>query len=89
MDLCRASGDRARRSADSFAPLAGLEVQSTRAEGDTLVVNARISINLQALTIEQVVSKRRSLLCEMVENTMIDLRDALRKHPVPPRGRQA
>ena len=44
-------------------------------------MNARISINLQALTIEQVVSKRRRLLCEMAENTMIDLRDALRSTP--------
>ena len=37
-----------------FAPLAGLEVQSTRIEGCTLIVEVRPSVNLQALTIEQV-----------------------------------
>ena len=63
-----------------FAPLSGLEVQATRAEGSTLVVEARLSVNLSAMTIEQVVSKRRSLLTEMATNTAVELRAALRRH---------
>ena len=63
-----------------FAPLSGLEVQATRAEGATLVVEARLSVNLSAMTIEQVVSKRRALLAEMAANTAVELRAALRRH---------
>jgi len=55
-------------------------VQATRAEGATLVVEARLSVNLSAMTIEQVVSKRRALLAEMAANTAVELRAALRRH---------
>ena len=41
-----------------FAPLTGLEVMDT-AVGSVLLVRVRLSVNLAALTIEQVVSKRR------------------------------
>ena len=34
-----------------FAPLTGLEVQGTRIEKSTLIVEARLSVNLNALTI--------------------------------------
>ena len=37
-----------------FAPLTGLEVTSTSVEGSVLLVHVRLSVNLQALTIEQV-----------------------------------
>jgi hypothetical protein len=37
-----------------FAPLTGIEVQTTRTEGSVLVVEARLSVNLNALTLEQV-----------------------------------
>ena len=37
-----------------FAPLTGIEVQSTRVDNSILVVEARLSVNLNALTIEQV-----------------------------------
>ena len=37
-----------------FNPLTGLEVQGTRVEGSALVVQVRLSVNLTALTIEQV-----------------------------------
>jgi hypothetical protein len=39
-----------------FAPLTGIEVQGTRIEGAVLVIEARLSVNLNALTIEQVPS---------------------------------
>ena len=37
-----------------FAPLTGLEVRGTRVEGSLLVVEAKPSVNLISLTIEQV-----------------------------------
>ena len=51
-----------------FAPLAGLEVLSTRVEGAVLVVEVRVAVNLASSTIEQVVSKRRKLVADMCEN---------------------
>ena len=37
-----------------FAPLTGFEVLQTRIDGRVLVVEVRLSVNLNALTIEQV-----------------------------------
>ena len=37
-----------------FAPLTGLEVQGTRAEGGVIMVDVRLATNQSALTIEQV-----------------------------------
>jgi len=37
-----------------FPPLTGLEVHGTRIDGSVLVVEVRASVNLHALTIEQV-----------------------------------
>ena len=37
-----------------FAPLTGIEVLGTRIDGAVLVIEARLSVNLNALTIEQV-----------------------------------
>jgi hypothetical protein len=39
-----------------FAPMTGIEVQGMRVEGAVLIVEARLSINLNVLTIEQVQS---------------------------------
>ena len=52
-----------------FAPLTGLQVQSTRVEGAVLVVSVALSVNLASLTIEQVVGKRRDLVGQMVDQT--------------------
>ena len=49
-----------------FAPLTGLEVQGVVVEGAVLVVQARLSVNLNSLTIEQVVGARKKLLEDMV-----------------------
>ena len=62
-----------------FPPLTGLEVQGTRVEGRTLVVEVRTSVNLQALTIEEVVSKRRRMLRDMASSLRLEVRDALRR----------
>ena len=41
-----------------FGPLTGIELQGTRVEGAVVVVEARLSVNLNALTIEQVRGSR-------------------------------
>ncbi|KAL1520857.1 hypothetical protein AB1Y20_022418 [Prymnesium parvum] len=56
-----------------FAPLTGLEVQGTRAEGGVIVVDVRLSVNLNAMTIEQVVSRRRKLCADMCESMQMEL----------------
>ena len=53
-----------------FAPLTGLEVQGTSVSDDILVVDVRVSINLQALTIEQVVSKMQTSHLQLI--TMLE-----------------
>ena len=50
-----------------FPPLMGIEATQARVDGGTLLVEARISLNEQALTLEQVVSKRRKMVREMCE----------------------
>jgi len=60
-----------------FAPLAGLEVRSTRVEGRVLVVEVRANINLNALTIEQVIAKRHRLITNMAEGIEFELLEDL------------
>ena len=64
-----------------FPPLTGLEVQGTRVDGATLVVEVRASVNLNALTIEEVVAKRRKLLLDMAASMNLEVRDAVRRQP--------
>ena len=45
-----------------FPPLLGLEVMNTTVDASTLIVTARLSLNMTALTLEQVVGKRRKLI---------------------------
>ncbi len=56
-----------------FGPLTGLEVHRSRVEGSVLVLSMRLNVNLQALTIEQVVSKRRKLCQDMCANMEAEL----------------
>jgi hypothetical protein len=53
-----------------FAPLTGVEVQKTRVDGSTLVVEARLSVNLAALTIEEVVAKMQRSQVLMIPHPM-------------------
>lgn len=48
-----------------FAPLSGLEVQSSRVDGSVVVLEMRLSVNLASLTMEQVMSKRRKVVQDM------------------------
>ena len=57
-----------------FGPLTGLEVQSTRVAGSIVCIQTRLSVNLASLTLEQVISKRHRMLCEMRAGMGLDLR---------------
>ena len=58
-----------------FGPLAGLEVRGMHCEGSTIVVEMRLNANHKALTLEQVVSKRRKMLLDVAAAMRIDIRD--------------
>ena len=47
-------------------PLTGLEALGSDVEGDMLVVHSKLSLNLSAQTLEQVLSRRRKMLMDMV-----------------------
>ena len=62
-----------------FGPLTGLTVMKTRVEESVLVVEARLNSNLLALTIEEVVSKRRKVVMDMAANVLVDFERNLSK----------
>ena len=49
----------------TFAPLTGLEVQQTSVKGALLKICVRLSVNLAAPTIEQVLAKRKKVVTDM------------------------
>ena len=82
-----------------FGPLSSLEVQGTHVEDGIVVIRTRLSVNLQALTLEQVVSKMQRSHDTLLESLMGELRlvgapeRALRplaavRARVAPRGRE-
>ena len=50
-----------------FGPLTGIEVLSTKIDGSVVLIECDFSINLTALTLEQVQGKRRNLIDQMSE----------------------
>ena len=60
-----------------FAPLTGIEVVRTRVEGSLLIVEARLSINLNSLTIDQVINKRKKLLNDVAVSLKGEVFDEL------------
>ena len=67
-----------------FPPLTGLQLMGTDAEGTTLVVKARLSTNLKALTIEQVTSKMKNAHLDFVNL----IADGFTNNGVPERALQ-
>ena len=59
-----------------FAPLTGLEVQSTRVENSLIVIVVRLSINLKSVPIEDVVSKMQTSHVAMATTMKHDLENA-------------
>ena len=50
-----------------FGPLTGVEVLSTRIDGSVVVIECDLSINLTALTLEEVLGKRRKVVRDMCD----------------------
>ena len=48
-----------------FPPLLGIEALDTYVDGQSLIIDARLSLNLNALTLEEVVFKRQKLVRDM------------------------
>lgn len=65
-----------------FNPLTGLEVKSTRVEGSVLVISVAPSINLNALTIDQVTSKRHTLLEDLKRSMLLEVQKETEKDAV-------
>lgn len=58
-------------------PLTGVEALQSDVEGNMLVIMSRFSLNMSALTLEQVLSRRKKMLRDMANGIELDLRDAL------------
>ena len=58
-------------------PLTGLEAIGSSVEGNLLVMHSRLSLNLSAQTLEQVLSRRRKMLIDMSTGIEFELREAL------------
>ena len=58
-------------------PLTGIEALTSDVEGSMLVISARLSLNLSAQTLEQVLSRRRKMLMDMAAGIELELRDSL------------
>ena len=58
-------------------PLTGLEALEHSVEGGVLVIQSRLSLNMAAHTLEQVLSRRRKMLMDMAKGIELELRDAL------------
>ena len=61
-------------------PLTGIEALGTDVEGSMLVIHSRLSLNLAAQTLEQVLSRRRKMLMDMASGIELELRDQLGEH---------
>merc|ERR1719291_60823 len=60
-----------------FPPLTGIEVLSERIEGAVIIITARLSLNLNSLTIEQVVGKRQKVVVDMCDGLQSEARREL------------
>jgi len=54
-----------------FAPMSGLEVQSTRVDGSVLVIVCSLCVNLRQETYEQVVQRRQRVVRDTCEHLML------------------
>ena len=61
-----------------FPPLTGIEVTSTAVDLSTLVVNARLSVNLAALPLQDVIGKRGKMVRDMCSNLKGEVKAAMR-----------
>ena len=59
-----------------FGPLTGIEVLGTRVEGSVVVIKCAFNANLAALTLEEVLGKRRKVVRDMCEQLALRARHA-------------
>ena len=59
-----------------FAPLTGIDVQSIHEEGELTVVQVRLNVNLQALTLEEVATKMQRSHTDFIKLLIDDLKFA-------------
>ena len=58
-------------------PLTGIEALNVEVDGSMLVIHSRLSLNLASHTLEQVLSRRRKMLMDMVNGIVLEMRDTL------------
>ena len=58
-------------------PLTGIEALNVEVDGTMLVIHSRLSLNLASHTLEQVLSRRRKMLMDMISGIELELRDHL------------
>ena len=58
-------------------PLTGIEALNLEVDGSMLVIHSRLSLNLASHTLEQVLSRRRKMLMDMVSGIELEMRDSL------------
>jgi hypothetical protein len=58
-------------------PLTGLEALEHAVQGGVLVIKSRLSLNMAAHTLEQVLSRRRKMLMDMCSGIELEIRDQL------------
>jgi hypothetical protein len=63
-------------------PLTGLEKMSSEVQGEMLAMQARLSLNLSAQTLEQVLSRRRKMIMDMAKGIEFELREILGDTPL-------
>eukprot|EP00325_Prymnesiales_sp_UTEX-LB-985_P016966 CAMPEP_0174755368 /NCGR_PEP_ID=MMETSP1094-20130205/106211_1 /TAXON_ID=156173 /ORGANISM="Chrysochromulina brevifilum, Strain UTEX LB 985" /LENGTH=715 /DNA_ID=CAMNT_0015961257 /DNA_START=10 /DNA_END=2157 /DNA_ORIENTATION=+ len=66
-----------------FPPLTGVEALRADVDGMMLNIKARMSINLSAQTLEQVLSRRRKMLMDMADGIELELREQVPKELLP------
>jgi len=63
-----------------FPPLTGMEVLGSRIEGSILYIQIRLNVNFSALTIDQVINKRKRLVTDMCKNLRSEVSTAVERY---------
>ncbi|CAK0793558.1 unnamed protein product, partial [Prorocentrum cordatum] len=63
-----------------FPPLTGMEVLGSRIEGSILYIQMRLNVNFSALTIDQVINKRKRLVTDMCKNLRSEVSTAVERY---------
>ena len=64
-----------------FPPLTGIEAVGADVDGQMLKLTCRLSVNLSAQTLDQVLSRRRKMLKDMARGIELELHEQLKDDP--------